>query len=246
MWVVKTLLLDIETAPNTVYVWGMFDQNISHDQVKESSYVLCWSAKWYQASATHYMSVQHDTRRQILRGIHALLDEAEVVVHYNGLKFDIPTLNKEFVKHGMKPPSPYQQVDLYYVVKRIFRFESNKMTAIATQLDLGKKVEHNGFALWLGCMENDKAAWKLMEEYNRHDVRLTEQLYTKLLPWIPNHPHQGVLNDQACPRCGVVGRMQSRGTAVAKTVVYRRYQCQACGGWCRSRKKQPSTQLKYV
>lgn len=182
----------------------------------------------------------------MIKGIYKLLEEAEVVVHFNGQRFDIPVLNKEFLKLGLKPPSPYKQVDLYQAVKRMFRFESNKMTAITKQLELGEKLKHRGFELWVGCVNGDAECWKVMERYNKQDVRIMERLYTKLLPWIPNHPHQGLQHAEACPRCGVVGRMQSRGIGVVRTMRYRRYQCQACGGWSRSRTSEPNQKLRYI
>jgi hypothetical protein len=228
------------------YVWGLFDQDIAHEQVEETSYILCWAAKWYGNGPIEFCSVYQTSRRRMLRRIHTLLDEAEVVIHFNGLKFDIPTLNKEFIKHGMAPPSPYKQVDLYRVVKGMFRFESNKMTAITKQLELGTKLKHQGFELWVGCMKGVQAAWGVMERYNKRDVRIMERLYTKLLPWIPNHPHQGLDKSDACPRCGVPGRMQRRGTSIARTLHYQRYQCQACGGWSRSRLSRKATKPLYV
>ena len=42
----KILVLDIETSPHTGFHWGLFQQNISLNQLIESSTVLCWAAKW--------------------------------------------------------------------------------------------------------------------------------------------------------------------------------------------------------
>lgn len=140
----KVLLIDIETAPNTAFVWGLFDQNISHDQVVESSYVLCWSAKWLGKPRTYFESTEKQERAAVLRPIHALLNEADVVIHFNGLKFDIPVLNREFIKHGLTPPAPYKQLDLYRVVKSAFRFESNKLAYITQALGLDSKIKHEG------------------------------------------------------------------------------------------------------
>ncbi len=42
----KILLLDIESSPNTAHVWGLWQQNVSINQLMESSYVLCYAAKW--------------------------------------------------------------------------------------------------------------------------------------------------------------------------------------------------------
>ena len=244
----KTLLLDIETAPNTAYVWGLWDQNISHEHLLETSYILCWSAKWLGEKGTQFQSMEHTTPKKMLTSIHKLLDEAEVVVHFNGAKFDIPVLNKEFIKADLPPASPYKQVDLYRVVRKVFRFESNKLDAVCQTLGLGKKTKHQGFSLWIGCMKGDHKCWKEMEGYNRNDVVILEKLYHRLLPWIPSLPHTGVIEGkaEACPACGVVGQLQSRGVSTTKIAVYQRFCCQACGAWCRARTSEKGKAPKYV
>ena len=232
----KILFLDIETAPNKAYVWGFFDQNISASQVEASSYVLCWAAKWLGNSEMHFASVQKDHAKKMLAGMHRLLDEADVVVHYNGLKFDIPTLNKEFIKNGYMPPSPYKQLDLLMVARRAFRFESNKLNYVASALKIGSKVKHEGFELWVKCMAGDEKAWAKMERYNRGDVTLLEKLYRRLRPWIVRHPNLGAHKDGiACPKCGGE-KVQRRGEQVAQTKTYLRYHCQTCSAWFRGNK----------
>lgn len=232
----KTLLLDIETAPNKAYVWGLWDQNIAINQVEESGYVMCWAAQWLgQAKVYFAADWQHKAASKMLRPVHELLGEADAVVHYNGLKFDIPTLQKEMLKHGLQPPAPFKQVDLMLAVKRAFRFESNKLDYVAQALGLGAKVRHPGFEMWIACMKGDPAACRLMERYNRGDVALLEKLYKRLLPWLDRHPNMSALaaGRDVCPKCGSANT-QARGTVVAITRRYRRWQCQSCGGWFRS------------
>jgi rubredoxin len=168
--------------------------------------------------------------------MHALLDEADIVIHYNGQKFDIPVLNREFLKHGLKPPSPYKQIDLFRVVKRMFRFESNKLKSILKELSLENKLEHEGFRLWTDCMDGKPAAWKKLGAYNRRDVTVLEPLYELLRPWIANHPNVTAMEKGlACPKCGSK-KTQERGVQVTTTRTYQRHQCQSCGGWFRSSK----------
>lgn len=234
----KILHLDIETAPNTAYVWGLFDQNIQHDHLKDTSYILCWSAMWNHQSRI----ISNDTQgylqgsahyRNMLEHMWGLLDEADVVVHYYGSKFDIPVLNREFAKYKIGPPSPYKQVDLKLVVAKAFKFESNKLAHVASKLGLGDKIETD-FSLWTGCMENDPEAWMHMIRYNRHDVRLLKQLYIRLLPWIEKHPSHSVFSERmACPKCGSI-HVQKRGTQIASIAAYTRYHCQGCGAWFRN------------
>jgi DNA polymerase elongation subunit (family B) len=233
----KILILDIETAPNLAAVWGLWDQNVSLGQLLDSSYVLCWSAKWLGEKNIKYMSVRDDGEKEMLKGIHALLEEADAVVHYNGTRFDIPTLNKEFVQAGMGPPAPFKQIDLMRVVKKQFRFPSNKLDYVCKALGLGTKVEHKGHELFIKCMmDNDPAAWKLMKKYNKQDVNITEQLYDRILPWIHNHPNVGLYVDSlrpVCPRCGST-KLGSRGSRATSTLTYERYRCKSCGGWARA------------
>lgn len=227
----KILLLDIETAPNLAYVWGLWQQNVSINQIEAAGYVLCWSAKWLGSKELIFDSVKKSGKKRMLARIHKMLDEADAVIHYNGVKFDIPTLNKEFIKSGMNPPSPYKNIDLLPVCKRQFRFESNKLDYVASSLGLGNKVKHQGFELWVKCISGEEKAWQQMEKYNRHDVVLLEKLYYKIRPWIHNHPNMAAHDDiDGCPKCGS-SKYQARGTATSRARKYRRYQCTSCGGW---------------
>lgn len=229
----KTLLLDIETAPNKAYVWGLFNQNVALNQLEASSYVLCWSAKWLGSKDMTFRSVQRHGAPKMIRDVHALLDEADIVIHYNGLKFDIPTLNKEMVQLGMLPPAPYRQIDLMQVCKHVFRFESNKLAYVLEALSLEGKIKTSGFELWVRCMNGERKAWQEMERYNRGDVARLEVLYRRLQPWIGHHPNFSAALDVACcPKCGS-REYQSRGTVLKTTLTYNRYRCNTCGGWFR-------------
>lgn len=240
----KILLTDIETAPNKAYVWGLFDQNVAINQLEASSYVLCWAAKWLGDSEMQFGSVRTGGNRRMLRRVHKLLDEADVVVHYNGLKFDIPTLNKEFIKHGFNPPAPYKQVDLLQVCRRAFRFESNKLAYVSAALEIGAKVKNEGFELWVKCMKGDAAAWKRMERYNKGDVRLLEKLYLRLRPWIEKHPNFSAhAAGLCCPKCGSEN-VHRRGVQVARMQTYNRFQCQVCATWFRGNKPAKRTNVE--
>lgn len=223
----RLLHLDIETAPHKSYTWGLFDQNVSLDQIMEPGFTLCWAAKW--EGDKRVLSAWH-TDRHFLTGIHALLEEAEIVVTYNGNRFDLPTLNKEFVLAGLSPPAPYRSVDLYQTVKRRFRFASNKLDFVAQALGLGCKVKHKGFLLWKECMDGDPVAKATMLRYNKGDVTLLEKVHDHLLPWIPNYPRTSELD--GCSSCGST-QLQKRGFHYTQVGKYQRYQCTHCGSWHR-------------
>lgn len=225
-----------------MHSWGLFNQNISINQIVQPSYILCWAAKWHGEKTMHFASVPKDGRKGMIKKMHKLLDEADVVVHYNGSSFDIKTLNKEFLEMRLAPPSPYLQVDLLRVVKSKFRFPSNKLQYVAKFLNIGEKVKHSGHELWTACMEGHKPSWIEMEKYNKQDVNLLIDLYAELLPWITNHPNPQIFELDAlgdvpklikCPTCSSK-KLQARGKLVTKTNVYHRFQCTGCGSWSRS------------
>lgn len=234
----KILLLDIECAPNLATVWGIWQQNVALNQLLESSYTLCYAAKWYGESKIMFDSIYKTDRKHMLKSIHELMESADVIVHYNGLRFDVPMLNKEFLEAGMHPPSPVKHIDLLRVVKSNFRFVSNKLDYVSQRLGLGKKTDHEGHELWLKVMNNERAAWKRMETYNKNDVVLLEKLYDRLKGWIKQHPnHNAYSANTVCTNCGS-SKLHKRGEVRSRTSIFQRFQCQSCGAWSRSNKSQ--------
>lgn len=232
----KLLMLDIETSPNTAHIWGLRDQYISPEHLLESSYVLCWAAKWHGQKQVMFSSVNDTKPKIMLQRIHDLISEADAVVHYNGSRFDIPILNKEFLLHHLAPPAPYKQIDLLRVVRKEFRFPSNKLDYVAQRLGLGKKTPHEGYQLWVKCMNKDPAAWKVMEKYNKQDVVLLEKVYERLLPWIGKaHPNRNLYDGKGCSVCGS-HKLQKRGFSYTVTGTFQRYQCTDCGSWSKDSK----------
>lgn len=232
----KILLLDIETAPHKVFVWGLWGQNVALNQIQDPGYTLCWAAKWYGEDTIMFSSIR-DGRKRMLRRLYKLVEEADVVVHYNGSHFDMPTLNQEWLGAGWSPPAPYIQIDLLRTVKKRFRLPSNKLSYIAEYLSLGEKVNHKGMELWRECMEGNAESWKVMEEYNIQDVNLLEKLYDALKPWVVNHPNHALFVPDECSICAHCGseELQKRGFYYTKTQKYQRYRCMSCGSWHRSR-----------
>src|SRR5690606_726331 len=120
-----------------VTVWGLWGQNVATNQIIAPGHTLCWAAKWHGEREIMFESVEKSKPATMVKRIHKLLNEADTVVHYNGTKFDMPTLNKEFLLHGLTPPAPSKQIDLLRTAKRRFRLASNKLDFVAQSLGLG-------------------------------------------------------------------------------------------------------------
>lgn len=244
----RILLLDIETAPNKAYFWGgTWKVNINPDWIEANGHVLCWTAKWLGEKESTFLRLKDGKHKSLLGPIHRMLNEADAVVHYNGQKFDIPTLNKEFLTHGFTPPSPYKQIDLLLTMREGFKFPSNKLDYICKTLDLGEKLRHQGADLWMDCMDDKPEAWAIMESYNRRDVDLLETLYRRILPWIKKHPNRAALSGmEICVYCASHNIREDR-KYTANQLTYKQYNCKDCGGWFRGTKSiNPRNEKRFA
>jgi DNA polymerase elongation subunit (family B) len=238
---VKILVIDIETRPHLAYVWSLWDQGVNLDRLIETGEIISWAAKWVGEKNVEFSSIHHDGRKKMVKRAWELLNEADVVMTYNGKKFDVPHLQRAFLEEGLTPPAPYAQIDLYWTVRSQFNFPSNKLQYAAERLLGVGKTPGTGFGLWVKCLEGDEKAWAKMKKYNINDVVITEQLYEKIRPWIRSHPSYAAFRgEDVCPKCDSVN-LTRQGYTTLTTGRYQRYQCKDCGSWCRSTKRFDKT-----
>lgn len=243
----KVLTIDIERRPALGYVWSLWKQNVQTQALVEHGEMISFAAKWLGEKPVIFYSTYHHGKEEMVAAAHALLDEADVVVTYNGDRFDIPHLQTEFILQGLNPPSPFESVDLFKSVKKQFNFISNKLDYVCGQLGLPQKTSHDGFKLWLDCIAGKDAAWTKMRRYNKNDVVITEQLYMKLLPWNPKTPNRNLYEGEGgvvvCPACGGED-LQRRGYQYTALSVFQRLHCQSCGKWSKITARVDGTQVR--
>lgn len=241
----KILYLDIETAPSEAVVFSLRQRYINPNQIKEAGYTLCWAAKWEGDRNVQYFGLDTHSADEMVYAMHDLLMQADAVIHYNGTKFDMPTLNRDFIKHGLPPVSHVHEIDLLKTVRKRFRFESNKLDYVCRMLGLGAKEQHKGLALWTECMEGLASAWKKMQSYNKQDVKLLPKLYKVLLPWIAGHPNVGLYKQSqlpVCMHCGSTNLQELEQPYTSKTLRYKAFVCNTCHTPLRSNKSEGQLQ----
>lgn len=224
----KLLHLDIEWAPALAYVWKMWDENITPDQLVNPGGLLCFCAHWHGSKDYMFFSEWEHGHQGMAEAALSLLDEADAVVTYNGDKYDLPKLRGTIILAGLNPPAPPTSIDLIKTVKKL-GFVMNRLAYIGPLLNAGGKMKHEGFLLWRKVLDGDTKARARMKLYCIQDVKVLVKLYERVKPFITNHPHLGD-NKGACGSCGS-DHIQFRGWRRTKFFKTRRLQCQDCGSW---------------
>lgn len=246
---IKILAWDLETSPNLGYIWSLWNQNVSLGQLKETSEVMCFAARWIDepTSSIIFKSTHADGVDGMRQAAWDLLDEADALLSWNGKGFDTKHMQREFLLADLGPTSPFVEIDMLKTARNKFKFVSNKLEHVANQLGLGGKVKHSGFDLWLRCMAGNTEAWAEMERYNKQDVNLLVEIYERFLPWISGHPNQNLYSDGelVCTRCKSTNHTKE-GWRPTQLGWYQRHKCHDCKGYFSSGKAIERVDLRSI
>lgn len=244
----KVLTFDIERRPGVYLEWAPRNSGyLGRDKQLIRSSTISWAAKWYGRREVLYQAIEpcdstfmqpEDTPGYVdmIRGIRDLLDEADIVVGYNSIRFDEAKVRGEVARLGLAEPSPFRSVDLMRTTKRM-GWDYSSLAETLDALGLGSKLAHQGFELWVDFMAGDPKAHSTMRRYNKQDVTQTERAYDALRPWIKDHPNLGLWAGhdddgrpiEVCCNCGH-GSLELVAGRTAKTALtaYALVRCVKC------------------
>jgi uncharacterized protein YprB with RNaseH-like and TPR domain len=239
----KVLFFDIETSPNKMHGWSLWNQNFGLNQIESEWFILSYSAKWLGSDEVMYedmegiVDTENDTH--LLDSLWRLIDEADVVIGQNSKSFDLKKCNARWIMNGYLPPSPYKQVDTLDIAKRNFAFTSRKLEWMTDKICENKKLTHGkfaGFKLWKECLLDNPEAWLEMKEYNMMDVISLEELYLKMAAWDNKHVNFNLYTkeDKHICRCGSHSVVEA-GYSYTGVSKFQQYRCLDCGATTRGR-----------
>jgi hypothetical protein len=242
----KVVCLDIETTPILAWVWGLWDQNIPFDRIVQDWYILSVAWKWLDEDEGYVMGLSDfdgytkgdKYEVGLVDHLFNILDEADIVVAHNGVKFDVKKINAKLLQYGYSKPSPFKIVDTLRIAQTNFAMTSNKLDYISRYTQGPGKEDTGGFETWVGCMNGDKDAWATLLKYNLVDTLELERVYLLLRGWDKSHPNiarnvpTGMI---VCTTCGS-DDLEPLGPAYTAVNSYQAYRCNGCGQHVRSRK----------
>lgn len=196
--VAKVLFLDIETSLMIFSGFKTGKQYLSDTNILNDFYMVSWSAKWL--GSTEILSdvltpreVKRRDDKRICKSIWKLIDDADIIITHNGISFDMKKLNTRFVANKLGLPREYKNIDTLRLARRVFSFSSNRLDYLAKFLGVGEKREGSDYALWLRCLTGEEKALTEMQEYNKNDVVILEEVYNILKQGLiaPKKPRTG-------------------------------------------------------
>lgn len=236
----KILYLDIETSPMVIESWGIYEVNALRllEDFKIMAFCAIWEGgKTISRTLADYQGYKKGKLddKKLIKELHSILSEAEIVIAHNGISFDLKRCNARFAFYGLSPIPPYRVIDTCLVARRCFGFTSNKLNDLLVYFGFKPKVDTGGYSLWVSCKQGDMKAWRHMKKYNTYDVVGLRNVYMKLRPWIQNHPNLGLYQDRtSCPNCGSE-KLRKRGIRYTNSTRLQRYKCLDCKAWSSGR-----------
>ena len=230
----KRLFWDIETSPGIYYSWRSGSKIfIPHDNQLEEAKIICICYKWEGEKKVHHLKWELEDDHEMIVEFSFVADQADEMVAHNGDNFDLKWFNSRNALNGFPPLPPYKTVDTYKIAKNHFKFDSNKLDALAF-IFLGKKKIKTDFELWKQCKAGKSKALKEMIRYCKRDVVLLEQVYQVLAPYASPKTHVGVLHGGGrwtCPYCGSESVIKSKTRPTRMGMTRHQMQCKDCGAY---------------
>ena len=232
---IKRLFFDIETSAMIVYTWRTgWNLTIGTENIIEDWKIICISYKWEGEDKVHTLDWGKDRcDKKLLEEFIKIANTADEIIGHNGDRFDLKKIRTRCIYHRIPMFPNYKTLDTLKKAKSGFAFNSNKLDYIAKFLGVGAKLEHEGFNMWVKCMQGDKEALKNMIEYCEMDIIVLEDVFLAMQNYIKPNTHAGVLGNNlkySCPSCGSEKVELLKNNVTAMGTIKRLMTCSGCGG----------------
>lgn len=116
-------------------------------------------------------SDDHDITAEIM----SFLEEFDVLIAHNGVKYDLPFLRTRALQYGLPPLQPLKIVDPVLAARRQLRLQSNSLDAIAKHIDAPFRKTPLEPIVWArAMMDGDVDSMNLIVEHCVADVQVLD------------------------------------------------------------------------
>ena len=242
---VNVLFLDLESSLMEGMFFRIWQENIQFKRITKQSHLLTASWAFNDEPVQGVRVTPNDVATSndfdiVVKMVQAI-NKADIIVTFNGKKFDCKLLNTRALFWGLPPIKPVKHIDLFEQSKRLFKFPSNSMQNISMYLGENGKLATSS-DLWERCAnhknydECDKALDEMLR-YNQIDIEATRDLFYRYQGRMKGVPNIATItNDKKstehlrCTHCGGldVDKMNEKTYTTASS--FNLYRCSYCKG----------------
>ena len=230
----KVLYIDIETSLNVCVSFYIGSKvSLSAEQIIKERAIICISYMWdtWSKPKTVYWD-KDQSDKELLIKLSKVISEADILVHHNGDKYDIPFINGRLLYHKLPPLGPIPSVDTLKYSRGSFYLNSHRLDYLGKYCKLGGKSDTGGLKRWIDItVHNNRKEMKLMGMYCERDVILLRDFYKRVSPYANSRHHIGIMAGgvrEDCPQCGQDSPIKW-GTYTSSIGIYQKYRCKGCG-----------------
>lgn len=237
----KILFFDIETSPLVANAWGLWPKYLpgGYQAVLQDQRIISAGYKFKGDRDVTVVTWEDGNDYNVARALYNALDKADWVVAHNA-SFDIRHSNARILEYIGHPYSPIKVIDTLRILRKHFKFTSNRLDDVCNMFFGIGKVETGGLELWQRVMDGSKDALEQMKSYNARDVELLELLYDHIKGWDSGHPNFNIFaapsEELRCTTCGSSNVTESTSTVKTSVSEFPLFRCNDCGAWSRGRR----------
>ncbi len=252
----KIVICDIETIPNlpeALKVWTQLSDYPGRTLKADITSIICFGYRVYgerkkaqvislwDYPTTWNRNVNNDY--PLVKAIHSILKDADILVTHNGKRFDMPFINTRIMyhmrhtpNHGLSLLPNMPHVDTCKIAKNHLFLFNNRLNTLGKFLNLGEKKDTGGWDLWVEVYHRNKKSMQKMSRYCARDVDLTCEVFSVLKAVAKDMPNLGMYSkNKVCTKCGST-EVIARGPRPTKTRIVQTYRCKTCGSWSQQTK----------
>jgi uncharacterized protein YprB with RNaseH-like and TPR domain len=176
---------------------GIFDIETAWGFNADAGFIICYVLKTYHQKKKYIAAITNKNVMDYKRDDEMTIDHEvvkkmvddmkrfDVLVTYNGSRFDIPYSRTRALKHGYDFPKYgyVKHVDLYYLVKYKLKLSRNSLESACRMFGI-KGKNHVDFDIWQRAAYGDEKAIAFIVDHCERDVEdCTEALYDKIIDY---------------------------------------------------------------
>jgi len=235
----RILIYDIETMLMMAGVFGLGEQVVRHNQLiapHNRPRIICISY-CINDGPLKTLKFDYETQddSQVIEEFDKIVKTCDIVIGKNSQKFDVKMINAVRFLNGLPAFPDWADVsdDLELQMRKYFRFPSQSLDYISSQLGLGGKMKME-YDDWLHILLKTPRlgmkAFKKMCKYCPNDVYDTRLILILMMPYIKwKFNMSRFVEGLACIRCGSKDVFAMRTQIIGRTK-YQVYHCKDHGG----------------